>query len=99
MANGNRNDDEAYDNTPAGLDYIERDLKAIGTLATHRFDTEDANNCSLAAALDFMCDNQDDLEQAIENLRYGYFPDGVWPATAECIEAFRDRRRELEYEV
>ena len=46
-----------------------------------------------------VCDSQDDLEQAIENLRYGYFPDGVWPATAECIEAFRDRRRELEYEA
>ncbi len=97
MANGNPNDDRAYDNTPTNLDDIERVLKSIGNLVNHRFDTEDANNCSLAAALDFMCDTQDELGQAIENLHCGCFPVGVWPATLECIEAFRDRRREIEY--
>ena len=100
MANGNPNDDQAYEddeaheNVPVDFDDLERARAAIGDLATHRFDTEDANDCSLTAALDFICDTQDDLEQAIEDLRYGYFPYGVWPATAECIEAFRDRRRE-----
>ncbi len=105
MANGNPSDDEAYEddeaheNVPVDFDDLKKALAAIGDLATQRFDTEDANNCSLAAALDFVCDSQDDLEQAIDDLHCGCFPAGVWPATAECIETFRDRRREIEYEV
>lgn len=59
----------------------------LGDLIGYHYEGEGFEAAELSHALAATCEDEAALNDALDTLANGWFPDGVWPANAECLAA------------